>query len=163
MLKDAILSEPRGTYRYALWRIWDQSKPRPIFIGLNPSTADAENDDPTIRRCINFAKAWGGGGVIMLNLFAYRSTKPEGLHKVSDPIGPDNNKWLDFYTSKSNSVIIAAWGAGVKSSPIEQRDKHVLNRLTKYHQLYHLGLTKEGYPRHPLYVKGTTLPILLDY
>jgi hypothetical protein len=81
MIKDAVLSECR-TYRYALWRIWDQTVPYAMFIGLNPSTADESNDDPTLTRCMGFAKSWGYGGVCMANLFALRSTDPTALKTV---------------------------------------------------------------------------------
>lgn len=152
MLKDAIMSEPNASFRYVLWRIWDERLPRALFIGLNPSTADAETDDNTIRKCIQFATNWGMGGIYMLNLFAARSTDPKGLHDVKDPIGPDCNHWIDFYTMKNSGPIICAWGAGVEKSPIPQRDQHVLNRIKDQHKLYNLGLTKAGHPRHPLYI-----------
>lgn len=73
MIKDAILSEDRK-YRYILSRTWDETKPTVLFIGLNPSTADEKTDDPTIRKCINYAKCWGYGKILMANLFAFRST-----------------------------------------------------------------------------------------
>ena len=86
MEKDAILSEDRK-YRYVLSRIWDKSKPIVMIIGLNPSTADETEDDRTIRRCIKFADSWGYGGVYMLNLFAFRATKPTDMFVVVNPIG----------------------------------------------------------------------------
>jgi hypothetical protein len=79
-------------YRYTLWRTWDSQADRVMFIGLNPSTADETEDDPTIRRCIRFAKDWGYGGILMMNAYAYRSTAPRGLKQVTDPIGPRNGK-----------------------------------------------------------------------
>lgn len=82
MKSDAELSKCR-TYRYALWRTWDESKPFAMFVGLNPSTADELEDDPTIRRCINFSKLWGYGGLCMVNLFAYRATDPTALFLVA--------------------------------------------------------------------------------
>ncbi len=81
MKSDAELSKCRA-YRYALWRTWDESKPFAMFVGLNPSTADELEDDPTIRRCINFSKLWGYGGLCMVNLFAYRATDPTALFLV---------------------------------------------------------------------------------
>lgn len=93
MKKTAKLSDCR-TYRYELWRTWDESKPYAMFIGLNPSTADETEDDPTIRRCINFAKTWGYGGLCMTNLFAYRATQPEDMKRASDPIGNKNDETL---------------------------------------------------------------------
>ena len=91
--KGAIISDC-NKYRYSLWRIWDKEKPIFTFVGLNPSTADHEQDDRTIRRCINFAKSWGGGGIYMANLFAYRATEPQEMMSQEDPIGPDNDAHL---------------------------------------------------------------------
>ena len=80
-----------GTYRYALRRIWLPAAPQVLFIGLNPSTADEKSDDPTIRRCLGFARSWGYGGLIVANLFAYRATAPSALREARDPIGPLND------------------------------------------------------------------------
>ena len=108
MNKDAKLSDCRK-YRYALWRTWDAEKPFVMFIGLNPSTADETEDDPTIRRCINYAKDWGYGGLCMVNLFAFRATEPNDMKNAIDPIGPENDEWLKNL-SKDAGVIIGAWG-----------------------------------------------------
>ncbi len=83
-----------GTYRYALWREWDASAPRLGFVLLNPSTADAENDDPTLRRCMGFARAWGYGSLQIVNLFAYRATVPDALRWVADAVGPENDRHI---------------------------------------------------------------------
>ncbi len=108
MLKSAIISEC-GEYRYSLSRIWDESLPAIAFLMLNPSTADGSQDDPTIRRCISYAKQWGYGVLHVVNLFAYRATDPQDLLEVLDPIGPEN-----FYhiskTTASCQCIIFAWG-----------------------------------------------------
>lgn len=93
MKKYATLSEDRK-YRYTLTRIWDETKPKVMFIGLNPSTADETKDDPTIIRCINFAKSWGYGGLEMTNLFAFRATNPKVMKNEKEPIGKDNDTWL---------------------------------------------------------------------
>lgn len=93
MIKDAILSEDRK-YRYILSRTWDETKPTVLFIGLNPSTADENEDDPTIRRCIIFAKSWGYGGLIMANLFAFRTTNPQGLYSEKNPVGSENDYYI---------------------------------------------------------------------
>jgi len=77
-------------YRYALWRVWDAALPSFVVIGLNPSTADETENDPTIRRCIGFAKREGCGGLVMLNLFAVRATDPRVMMAHPEPIGPDN-------------------------------------------------------------------------
>jgi hypothetical protein len=96
-------------YRYILWRIWDDKKPLIMFIGLNPSIADETKNDPTITRCINYAKDWVYGGVYVGNIFAYCSTSPTNLYKIDEPIGRDNDKWL-FDTSRKAKKIIAVWG-----------------------------------------------------
>ena len=108
MKTDAKLSECRQ-YRYALWRTWDDSKPYAMFVGLNPSTADETDDDPTIRRCIVFAKDWGYGGLCMANLFAYRATDPSNMFSAQDPIGPQNDVWLERL-AKDAGIVVAAWG-----------------------------------------------------
>ena len=100
---------PDRIYRYALYRTWDETKPRVMFIGLNPSTADESKDDPTIRRCKNYAFDWGYGGLIMANLFALRATKPKIMKEHALPIGRDNNYWLESL-ARDAEIIIAAWG-----------------------------------------------------
>ena len=90
---EAMLSVDRK-YRYVLTRTWDETLSNIMFVGLNPSTADETTDDPTIRRCINFAKSWGYGGLYMVNLFAYRSTNPNNIRIVDNPIGDDNDSCI---------------------------------------------------------------------
>ena len=142
-------------YRYWLSRTWDTSGERCLFIGLNPSTADAEADDPTIRRIMGFARDWGYGGVIVANLFAWRATDPEDLKRATDPIGPRNNYWLRRLPSKSDEVI-AAWG---NDGRFQQRQRYVLARIPR---LKCLGITARGCPRHPLYVRARTVSVPLD-
>ena len=89
----AVFSECRR-YRYVLRRIWDREKSPAMFVGLNPSTADEVRNDPTVTRCIGYAQRWGAGGLIMTNIFAFRSTDPNGLLAIEDPVGPLNNRWL---------------------------------------------------------------------
>jgi hypothetical protein len=108
MKTDAKLSDCRK-YRYALWRTWDESKSYAVFVGLNPSKADETEDDPTIIRCINFAKEWGYGGLRMTNLFAYRATEPNEMMSAQDPVGSENDIWLKNL-AKDAGVIVAAWG-----------------------------------------------------
>src|SRR4028119_2392792 len=86
--------DPTRTYRYALWRTWDAARPPVAFVLLNPSTADARRDDPTIRRCANFARTWGFGGLEVVNLFAFRATHPTDLKCAADPVGPQNDVHL---------------------------------------------------------------------
>lgn len=150
MKKDAVLSED-GKYRYLLSRNWDDTKPTVLFIGLNPSTADEKEDDPTINKCISYAKSWGYGKVLMANLFAFRSTDPSILNHVSNPIGSDN----DFYLQKSASeadLVIACWG---NPGRLLNRDKEVISLIS---DLYCLKQNKNGTPHHPLYLPKETKP-----
>jgi hypothetical protein len=137
-----------GNYRYALKRQWNRQSPLVLFIGLNPSTADADSDDPTLRRCIRFAQASGYGGVVMANLFAYRATDPEVLKLVEDPVGPHNDDWLAQLRAEIE-VAVAAWG---NRGDFRGRARTVSARLGR---LYCLGYTSRGAPRHPLYVRCT--------
>jgi hypothetical protein len=104
-----------GTYRYALWRTWNALQPGVLFVGLNPSTADATTDDPTIRRCIGFAKRWGYGGITMANVFAYRATDPREMTVLAleRAIGPENDAHLASL-AESASFVVAAWGAHLR-------------------------------------------------
>lgn len=142
---------PCKKYRYTLWRVWDEKKPVCLFIGLNPSTADATQDDPTIRRCIDFAKRFGCGRLVMGNLFAFRATDPEEMKAYrGDPIGPENDYWLNRLYIGAH-IRIAAWG--VQGSFLN-RDKAISENF----RLDCLGKTKGGHPRHPLYLpKGVEL------
>jgi len=149
---------PCRTWRYVLRRIWDD-RPPAMFIGLNPSTADETQDDPTIRRCIRFARDWGCGGLLMTNLYAFRSTDPKGLLTAADPIGPANNDWL-LRCSSDAVIIIAAWGSwGTKVKPYELRPS-IIAGVVHPQTLYCLGETKDGAPRHPLYIPADTQPQL---
>ncbi|BDA75123.1 hypothetical protein CAL7716_092890 [Calothrix sp. PCC 7716] len=105
MKKSALIV---GDYRYLLSRKWDASKPKITFVMLNPSTADANQDDPTLRKCINFAQSLGYGSLKVVNLFAYRATKPCELRKVADPVGPKNNYYIQLATRRA-SLVIVAW------------------------------------------------------
>jgi hypothetical protein len=154
----AYLSTCR-TWRYALWRLWGfQSYGNCVmFIGLNPSTADETKDDPTIRRCIRFAKSWGYDGIYMLNLYAFRATDPKAMVHSADPVGPGNDEAFGYYRSRCG-LIVAAWGS------LETRYRPRVqwqSRITRVAQeagatLHCLGTTKDGSPRHPLYVSGST-------
>lgn len=143
------------TWRYALWRLWDDEHRKAcMFIGLNPSTADETADDPTIRRCIRFARDFGCGGLYMLNLFGYRATDPKVMMRAKEPIGAGNNAALLKYAAKSK-LIIAAWGT---HGHLGGRDDQV-RRLMREHdyELRCLGRTKDGFPKHPLYVPASAL------
>lgn len=150
-----------GLYRYKLWRSWDESLPACAFVMLNPSTADAHQDDPTIRRCIGFAKAWGFGHLVVANLFAYRATNPKELKGVADPRGPGNNAQL-FEVGRCCARVVVAWGAGCRLPRRAPRDAIALAslRLARTSEpIQCLGKTKTGFPRHPLYVRADTEPV----
>lgn len=151
MEKSAILSADRK-YRYVLTRIWDETKPTVVFIGLNPSTADEEVDDKTIRKCIGYAKRWGYGKLIMVNLFAFRSTDPSMLKRVEDPVGPDNDSYIQKCVSESN-LVIACWGNHGK---LLNRDKVLMDSLLN---LVCLKRNKNGTPHHPLYLSKDITPM----
>ena len=151
MKTDAKLSECRQ-YRYALWRTWDDSKPYAMFVGLNPSTADETDDDPTIRCCIVFAKDWGYGGLCMANLFAYRATDPSNMFSAQDPIGPQNDVWLERL-AKDAGIVVAAWG---NHGGHLGRSKIVSALIPN---LQCLKVNKSGEPAHPLYQPSTAKPI----
>ena len=136
-------------YRYALTRTWDAGRPTMLFIGLNPSTADAHRDDPTIRRCIRFAQDHDYGRLIVANLFALRTPKPADLRTKRKPVGRQNNRWLLRLAAESD-VCVAAWGDNGKH---RGRDAKVIALLG---ELQCLGLTKAGAPRHPLYTRADT-------
>ena len=143
-------------YRYSLWRWWDENKPYLMVIGLNPSTADEFEDDPTIRRCKRFASDWGYGGLFMTNLFAIRATDPQIMLKHSNPIGPENNHYL-VKIAHDAGMILAAWGNHGSNL---SRDWEVRKLIEKTKQMYCLGKTKTGQPKHPLYIKANTEPSL---
>lgn len=140
-----------GKYRYKLSRVWDKNLPKVLFIMLNPSTADAKEDDPTIRRCIGFAKSWGYGGIMVGNLFAYRSTDPKQLLSVENPVGDDNNKSVSEMGEECK-IIVCAWG----NAPIFPFESFIGWDESKAH---YLKITKKGYPAHPLYLKSDLKPI----
>lgn len=156
MLKDAIIDQS-GKYRYSLERCWGSDISNVVnFILLNPSTADATRDDPTVKACIAFAKGWGFDALIITNLFAYRVTQPSEMKVCNDPYGSENEAYLKQIAKKSKKVVIA-WGNHGSHC---DRDKEVLKMLSPIQKLYCLGITKIGHPKHPLYVSRDTEPIV---
>lgn len=151
---------PCGAYRYDLTRVWDCDKPLCMFLMLNPSTATAEVLDPTIRRCIGFARSWDCGSLVVCNLFALRSTDPRELYKSADPIGPDNDAAIERWARKA-SLRIAAWG---NHGQHRERGVRVKLRLRDLGvPLSYLRLTNAGNPAHPLsrgkgFIPADTLP-----
>lgn len=144
---------PDRMHRYALWRHWDESLPVVMFIGLNPSTADERHNDPTVKKCIKYAKSWGYGGVIMSNICAFRATEPEDMKAAQDPVGPENDQWL-LKLSDQASLIVAAWG---NDGDFMNRGKTVL-QILKEKALYCLMMNKTGHPRHPLFCRDSLAP-----
>jgi len=150
----AVLSDCQR-YRYQLTRQWNPKLPPVVFVMLNPSVADANIDDPTIRRCMGFARDWGYGGIKVVNLFAWRATKPVELKTALDPVGPENDKFIAD-ALLSQPLIIVAWGTAATSARVQE-----LNSLFQVAQVqpHCLGTTQMGHPRHPLYVPRVTRPI----
>lgn len=142
-----------GLYRFVLGRRWDEALPECVFIMLNPSTADASEDDPTIRRCINFAKSLGCGSLLVGNLYAFRATDPNDLFKATEPTGGAKNDAVLAELLNRGEIVIAGWGAHAKSDRVAE-----LLRLPGANRITALGTTKAGAPRHPLYVHGATIP-----
>lgn len=160
MSESSAIFSPCRTWRYTLERIWwPQDQHWVAFIGLNPSTADEVQDDPTVRRCIGFAKSWGFGRMLMLNIFAYRATLPRDLRAAQDPVGPMNDTWL-IGSTKRASLVVAAWGThGVYQNRHQNILKIFQNAGTTLHCL---RVTKDGLPGHPLYLPRNLAPIIYE-
>lgn len=142
-------------YRLELRREWNAGEGTVNFVMLNPSIATEFKDDPTIRRCIGFARAWGFKGMVVTNLFSYRSTKPAALKKVEDPIGPGNDAHI-VEVARSAQKVVLAWGV---HGELKGRGDRVVDLLAKEGiPRYALGYTKTGQPQHPLYVPATRRP-----
>lgn len=142
----AVFSDDRK-YRYHLTRPLDVGGSGIIlFVMLNPSTADEIEDDPTIRRCIGFGEREQFGTLAVVNLYAYRATNPKELKQVFDPVGPENDKWL-IMASYSADLTVAAWGANA-----DRMRSNKVKEILKAPQV--LGLTKGGFPKHPLYLRA---------
>lgn len=146
----AIMSED-GIYRYTLLRQLLLGQGRCLFIMLNPSTADALNDDPTIRRCVGFMKKWEYRELMVVNIFALRATDPADLRAHPAPVGPKNDEYIRKAVERADRIV-AAWGV---HGAYMDRGANVL-RMLKGKEVMCLGTTKEGQPRHPLMVAGKT-------
>lgn len=151
MNKGALFSSDR-IYRYALWRIWEPRQGFCMFICLNPSSADETVDDPTIRRCMRYATAWGYGGIYITNLFAFRTKDPRIMKRAIDPVGPQNDFHL-VSTAKEATLVIAAWGTAGSHL---NRDADVCKIVWP---MECLRVTKAGHPAHPLYLPKGLTPI----
>ncbi len=140
---ESATADVRGEYRYTLTRVWDATLPMITFVLLNPSTADAAQLDPTLRRCVGFSKREGFGGMTILNLYAFRATDPRVMLAAPDPVGPEN----DHVLSEASGTVVAGWGTNAAPA-------RVAEALALLPALHALGATKGGHPRHPLYVRA---------
>lgn len=153
----AVLSSCKS-YRYVLEREWS-SAPRVHFVMLNPSTADADQDDATIWKCMRFARRWGAGGILVYNLFALRATDPKALRVHEDPVGPGNDAALAVLAESvraSAGRLIAGWGT---MGAFRERDRAVM-KILQGARVEALALNTDGSPKHPLYVKGAAVPFV---
>ena len=150
-IKKSAVFSPCRKYRYSLSRIWDINQKIILFIGLNPSTADETHDDPTIIRCLLYSSRWGVGGLIMVNLFAFRATLPKDLKNSKHPVGRNNNQFI-IHAHIEASMTIAAWG---NDGDLFNRDQEVLEIISNP---MCLKVNKTGQPAHPLYQKKDIKP-----
>lgn len=142
-----------GRYRYSLSRLWDSTKGAVLFVMLNPSTADAEVLDPTVRRCLGYAVDWGFGELLVANLFALRSTDPKALYEADDPIGAENDQYIAEMNERADLTVIA-WG---NYGALLKRSDAVLQVLE---DPCYLKMNKSGHPSHPLYLSKDLKPVL---
>jgi hypothetical protein len=154
MITGATFS-PCGFYRFALWREWDATRPTVVFCGLNPSTADATKDDPTIRRELGFARDWGFGRLVKVNAYGWRSTDPKAMLSADEPIGPGNLETVVRCASAA-ALFVAAWGNNIR-----ERDAFALRTLLRQAgvTIHVLRLTGKGNPEHPLYLPRNLRPV----
>lgn len=147
-------------YRYRLWRIWDESKPKACFVMLNPSTADENQLDPTLTRCKKRAETLGYGGMEIVNIFALRSTYPKAL-KVDDPGGDIHNSVQIYLAAKESAIVICGWGSHGK---LNKRGEHIVDQLKKRFPgvVHYLKLNSDGSPAHPLYLPYELQPVLWE-
>jgi len=152
MSRGAIID---GRFRYLLWRtVGEASNGTVLFIMLNPSTADAQVDDPTLRRCMVFARTWGFARLEVCNLFALRTPDPAVLKRSRGAVGPKNDAYIRQACARA-SLIVAAWGT---NGGHRNRAENVSRLLEPQHQLFALRLTRTGHPAHPLYLPKTVTP-----
>jgi hypothetical protein len=144
------------TYRYSLTRVWDGGGRRAVFIMLNPSTATEVQNDPTVERCERRARALGFGAFRVLNIFAYRATDPRDMRAALDPVGPDNDAAITQSLPWADQII-CAWGTHGAHLGRGAQVKALLRRYDA--PLYHLGLSKDGHPKHPLYIAYHVQPM----
>ena len=156
--RDAQLSDD-GAYRYSLTRRWGPGR-HVTFVMLNPSTADALIDDPTIRRCIGFARAWGFGALRVVNLYALRSTDPKGLWNHPHPVGGAENDDAILEALRNGGMVVAAWGANARAQRVAAF-RELADQVGV--RVWALKVTKAGAPGHPLYLPASAEPTLYDF
>ncbi|HEV2237789.1 MAG TPA: DUF1643 domain-containing protein [Ktedonobacterales bacterium] len=146
-----------GVFRYLLWHRWNEELPRLLWVMLNPSTADGNTDDPTMRKCRTFSAAWGYGGFEAVNLFALRTPYPRALKSAADPVGSENDRFIAAAAGRASAIVVA-WG---NHGTFQRRDRAVLDLLARdgVRALLCLGMTRQHSPRHPLYLAGGTSPV----
>lgn len=154
----ALFSDDK-VYRYRLDRRWGAADPL-VVVMLNPSTADAHTNDPTVAKCIRYARRWQAGGLIVLNIFALRSTDPAALYQHPDPVGPHNDDVIaEVLRTTDRHGTVAAWGV---HGALRDRGRHVTTLLRRHGALHCLKVTKDGHPGHPLYLRDNALMIPYD-
>jgi hypothetical protein len=148
-----------GLYRYHLWRVWDDLLPAMCFVMQNPSKADAVDDDPTIRKCISFARRDGFGSISVRNVFALRATDERELLTHSDPVGPLNGEHLQACRNVSLLTrLVVSWGNRVENKRLRTAYQNA-SAICLMQKPYCLGTNKNGEPKHPLFLKASTLII----
>lgn len=144
-------------YRYALTRVWEPAGEKALFVMLNPSTATERQNDPTVERCERRARTLGFGSFRVCNIFAWRETDPRAMRRAEDPVGPANDRAIEDGCDWAD-MILCAWGTHgehLGRGPLVARLMAVTGR-----PLHHLGLTKDGHPKHPLYISYATRPMI---
>ncbi|MBP5510689.1 MAG: DUF1643 domain-containing protein [Kiritimatiellae bacterium] len=148
---------PDRVYRYTLlhsWKFFNEPDRVVCWIALNPSTADENQLDPTLRRIRGYSRDWGYNGFMMLNAFAFRATDPREMAAASDPVGPENDRYLLDETARTD-LVVCAWGT---HAALNGRQEAIL-RLLADRPLHYLRLTKDGFPSHPLYLPANLRPV----
>tara|TARA_R110002049_G_scaffold44333_5_gene129979 strand:+ start:30445 stop:30969 length:525 start_codon:yes stop_codon:yes gene_type:complete len=146
-------------YRYSLTRVWSDAAPRVMFVMLNPSTATEVQNDPTVERCERRARVLGFGGFRVTNIFAWRATDPRDMRAAADPIGPANDDVLTDGADWADQII-AAWG--VHGAHLGRGETVTQMLHSGSTPLFHLGLSKAGHPKHPLYLPYRQLPVIWE-
>lgn len=146
---------PCEKYRYSLTRTWDDAAGKVAFVMLNPSTATEVQNDPTVERCERRARTLGFGAFRVTNIFAWRDTDPRKMRAAVDPIGPSNDDAIADACAWADQVI-AAWGTHGEHLGRGASVEQILRRANT--PIYHLGLSKAGHPKHPLYIAYAQTP-----